>query len=149
MSDAGASVKTAGEEKFADLNVLLALEDDERWIRMYSAMAHRAGYHYVGVKDLDSFIQAYLRERPSIIVMDLILGEADCSAALDFLVRCRCPLPVVLATGFNQAYIGVVEDRYKGTLKFAGRIEKKRNAYQLEDLLRERKVPSAQELMRL
>jgi len=146
MSCSGAA-QGGSSSGLTNLNLLLALDDDPRWLRRYETMARRAEYRFTGASSVAAFAQAYLAERPSLIVIDLILGDADCSSALDFLVRCRSPLPLVISTGFNQAYMQIIAERCKGVLNIVGLVEKKRNVFQIEDLLLDRKIPPVAELI--
>lgn len=145
-ADTGVQQGAAGPAR--GLNVLLVLDDDERWLKMYAAMARQTGYELVTTRDPEQFRQAYLETRPSVIALDLILGYSDCSEILDFLARCRCTTPVLLVSGLNPGFMDVMEKKLAGSgLNILGKIEKKRNAFRIEDILNERKIPSASELL--
>ncbi len=119
-----------------NLNKLLVLEDNEHAGAMILRLAQRAGYRTTCTTTVAEFMLSYVTERPSLIAMDLILGDADCSAAVEFLAKCQNEVPIVLMTGHNASFLDVIgNETARLGQKVLGRVEKRRTLFRLEEIL--------------
>lgn len=125
-----------------NLNVFIAVDDSEQFLSLMGRMAKALGYETLLCRTPEEFKRAYLNSRPTLIAVDVLLGGEDCSEVLDFLARCRCSTPIALVTGYTAEFMSVLENRMKAAgLKLEGKIEKKRNLFALEDLLKRLTIP--------
>ena len=81
----------------------------------YEQLAQEHCFDLVLANTLETFKDAYLRSRPSLIVVNVMMGGEDCGDVLDFLARCRCPAPVVLTTRNYVRTMERMESRMRGT----------------------------------
>ena len=125
-----------------NLNVLLAVDDNEQSLALIGRLANMSCYESVLTSTTETFKAAYLRSRPTLIVIDVLLGGEDCSELLDFLARCRCQTPIALVTGYTAEFMSVLESRMQNVgLTLVAKIEKKRNLFLLDDLLKSLRIP--------
>jgi len=130
-----------------NLNVFLAVDDNEQSLALMGRLAKSRGFEAMLTTTTDDFKRAYLNCRPTLIAVDVLLGGEDCSEVLDFLARCRCATPIVLVTGYTAEFMHVLEGRMRAAgLKLAGKIEKKRTLYELDDLLKWLTIPEIEDL---
>ena len=131
-----------------NLNHLLAVDDNEQSLALIGRLAKGSGYESTLTSTAVDFKAGYLGSRPTLIVMDVLLGGEDCSGLLDFLARCRCQTPIVLVTGYTAEFMSVLESRMQKTgLKLAAKIEKKRSLYLLDDQLKSLRIPEIEDLL--
>ena len=130
-----------------NLNVFLAVDDNEQFLALMGRLAKSRGYETLLCRTPEEFKRAYLNGRPTLIAVDVLLGGEDCSEVLDFLARCRCPTPIALVTGYTIEFMTVLESRMKTAgLRLACKIEKKRNLFALDDLLKTLTIPEIEDI---
>ena len=129
-----------------NLNELLALDDSSEALGLYIRLADAIGYRCNATDSFAKFKAAYLGSRPSLIILDVLIGAADCGEMLDFLARCRCVVPIILISGYSGDYMSQFEGRMKlAGLKLAGKVEKRSDMGHLEVLLRTLWIPEIEE----
>lgn len=125
-----------------NLNELLVVDDNELALNQVRRIAEANGYRAVTASTVQAFKEAYLNSRPTVIVLDAVIGGEDCTVLLDFLARSRCQVPVVLLTGFNGKFLDVLETAARSAgLRLAAKVEKRKSLFLLEDVLRELRIP--------
>lgn len=136
----------AESRHLVNLNELLALDDNAEALGLFGRIADHLGYCYIGAENFPKFKTAYLHSRPSLILLDVVIGAGDCGEVIDFLARCRCVVPIVLVTGYNEDYMALLDGRMKmAGLRLAGKVEKRRDVAQLETLMRNLRIPEVEE----
>lgn len=125
----------------ANLNRLLLLEDDDRSASFLIRLAENKGYRVARACTIAEFKVGYVLERPSLIAMDLILGQEDCTGALRFLEECRNEVPIVLLTGHMRTFLDViVNEAARLNQKIVERVEKRRSLFRFEDVLDQHRI---------
>lgn len=125
-----------------NINEALILDDNPQSLDMMRRLATRCGYSAVGASSIKEFKTVYARSRPTVLILDVVVGEEDCTVALEFLAQCRCATPIVLVTGHAPQFLDVMEGQVRELgLKLAAKIEKRKSIYKLEDLLAELRIP--------
>lgn len=88
----------------------LLLVDDEAGIRnLFTNVAERMGYEVTAVETVDQFLASYKTQRPSIVVMDLMMPRKDGVELLKSLADDECDLPIVLISGSDGDLLGSVQ----------------------------------------
>ena len=125
-----------------NLNCLLVLDDNPEVLALCKRIAESNGYHAVLTDSVASFKEAYLKNRPTLIVIDILINGGDCSDVIDYLARCRCSVPVALMTGHTAEFLDVMEKHLvRSGLKLVAKVQKKRTMYLIEDFLKSLKIP--------
>jgi DNA-binding response OmpR family regulator len=118
-------------------NLLMVVDEQTGSHIHYAQRTQEHGYVAVLVSSLDAFKDAYLRSRPSLIAVNVMIGGEDCGDVLDFLARCRCLAPVVLTTRNSMRTMERMEARMRGTgLRIVARIRKDDDLFALGEVLR-------------
>jgi FixJ family two-component response regulator len=130
-----------------NLNVFLAVDDNEQSLALMGRLARSRGFEASLTRTSEEFKHAYLNSRPTLIAIDVLLGGEDCGEILDFLARCRCSTPIALVTGYTAEFMAVLEARMRASgLKLIGKVEKKRNLFVLDDLLKSLTIPEIEDV---
>lgn len=123
-----------GERDRTNRNLLLVLEDDLAFGRRVSQLAESMGFSVRVVTGSREFREAYLKSAPSILLLDIVLGEDDVCAELDYLAEVRCSVPILLISGHDSRIRQSVSALGRGLL-IADSLDKKtgfrRLAFQL------------------
>ena len=128
-----------------NLNEALILDDNQQSLDTMRRLATRCGYSAVCASSIKEFKTLYALNRPTVLVLDVVIGEDDCTAALEFLAQCRCAMPIVLVTGHAPQFLEIVEGQARELgLKVAAKMEKRKSLYKLEDLLAELRIPEVE-----
>jgi len=100
-------------------NRLLILEDDRSIAEWLRAQAEGQGLIGFIAANKDQFREAFLRLKPSLLILDIILGDEDVIPVIDFLANegCKCPVffpdrlkPGINETGFRKGARQRVDD---------------------------------------
>ena len=88
----------------------LLLVDDEAGIRkLFTNVAERMGYEVTAVETVDQFLASYRTQRPSVVVMDLMMPRKDGVELMKSLADDDCDLPIVLISGSDGDLLGRVQ----------------------------------------
>lgn len=129
----------------ANLNRLLVLDDNPQVLAMVCRIGERLGFSASAASSLRDFRTRYVAERPTAIILDVVLNDVDCTGALEFLAACRNEAPIVLMTGHTAGFLDVIQNQAaKFGQRIAGCVEKRRTLYQLEDLLTSIRIPDVE-----
>lgn len=118
---------------------VLVVDDDAASRNLVYGIGERSGCAVEGCGSVDEFKRLGSTEPYSLIILDLVLGEKVSSdAVLDILEAYHTNVPLVLVTGYVAGFLDVMETcaRLRG-LKVIAKIEKRRNLFKLENLLRD------------
>ena len=117
-------------------NYALILDDDEAACGLMARMAAAAGFDVQIAMDRPQFIEKYMYCAPTIVVLDLFLGNEDVLPVFDFLKHQLYRGPVILVTGYNLRELAEITTQARGAgLMVVGAIQKNRNFQQLQQLL--------------
>jgi hypothetical protein len=107
-------------------NRLLILEDNKTVAQLLRYQAEAKGMIVFIAANKEQFRQAFLRLRPSMLVLDIMLGDEDVLPVIDFLVGEGCKCPIFFLTGQNQETMQAVSERARANgLMMVGAFEKK------------------------
>ncbi|MFZ9195263.1 MAG: hypothetical protein ACO271_03830 [Burkholderiales bacterium] len=81
------------ETPFLD-NSLLILEDDKAVAGMLIGQAEQRGADRLHCYNNERLRETYLRPKPSVLILDIVLGDEDANQVVDFLGSegCKCPV---------------------------------------------------------
>jgi CheY-like chemotaxis protein len=107
-------------------NRLLILEDNKTVAQLLRYQAEAKGMIAFIAANKEQFRQAFLRLRPSMLMLDIMLGDDDVLPVIDFLVAEGCKCPVFFLTGQNHEILQAVSERARANgLMMVGAFEKK------------------------
>lgn len=107
-------------------NRLLILEDDRAVAELLLAQAEAQGLIGFIAANKDQFREAFLRLKPSVLVLDIFLGDEDVIPVIDFLANEGCKCPVFFLTGSKHELMKRVSDKARASgLMMVGAFEKK------------------------
>ncbi len=83
------------------LGKILVIEDEERIVTLVRAYLERAGYRVLSAYDGKSGLELFHRERPSLVILDLMLPEVD---GLDIArqIRQESDVPLIMLTARTE-----------------------------------------------
>lgn len=107
-------------------NNVLVLDDNEEVLSIITRIAGNAGYGALGVSVAEDFKKKFQSVAPSVVILDVVLGEEDVLSVIEFLGKQRYPGAVFLISGYDQRILKAVaqEARDRG-LHVAGTVEKR------------------------
>jgi two-component system alkaline phosphatase synthesis response regulator PhoP len=79
---------------------ILVVDDDKQIVRLVQSYLERAGYHVLTAYDGETALHAIRRERPDLVVLDLMLPNRD-GWEITRLIRAEpslAPLPIIMLT---------------------------------------------------
>lgn len=107
-------------------NRLLILEDNKTVAQLLRYQAEAMGMIAFIAANKEQFRQAFLQIRPSVLMLDIMLGDEDVLPVIDFLVGEGCKCPVFFLSGSNQEVLRTVSERARANgLMIVGAFEKK------------------------
>lgn len=117
-------------------NHVLVLDDNTDILTTVRRIAVRAGYAVTTVDRTDSFVEKFKAEKPSMVILDIVLGSQDVMSVIDFLGKEQFAAPVVLMSGYDHRMLRAVAEvaRDRG-LRIAGSVEKGAGLERLAPLL--------------
>lgn len=122
----------------SDGNCLLVLDDDEQIIAMIRRIAARAGCNVIATTSKVKFLQYLAEFSPNMVLIDVFLGDGDCTALLDELAIRQGikPFRLYFMSGMGSSALMLIERiaREKG-VKVHQVIFRKRDLYRLEEML--------------
>ncbi len=78
----------------------LLLVDDEAGIRnFFTNVAGRLGFEVTAVESVDQFLASYRAQKPSLMVMDLMMPSKDGVELMGVLADDGCDVPIYLISG--------------------------------------------------
>lgn len=80
---------------------VLILEDERDCAAMVEKEVAAAGASGIIVASIPQFAEAYITFEPDLLVLDVLLGNQDCGAAIDFLAGRGCRVPLVFLSGLD------------------------------------------------
>lgn len=83
-------------------NLLLAVDDERDFLDLVAQLAENVGYQVVAADNPDSFRQAMVDHRPSLVLLDLQIPGMDGVEALRALARQGTQAGVILMSGLDQ-----------------------------------------------
>lgn len=119
-----------------DLPRLLLIDDEPALADYMAAAASMTGFEPIIAAEQKSFVEAFGRARPEVVVLDLGMPNTDGVEYLRFLAEHDFTGPVLIVSGFDRR---VLESAFRlGTelgLRMAGPLEKPVRLDDLESLL--------------
>ena len=123
-------------------NQALILDDNPQSLNLLRRVARGAGYLAVTCGSIEEFKNAYVTAHPTLVVLDLIIGEEDCAALFEFLAKVHCKTPIVLVTGHMAGFLDSMEMLARSLgLEVLAKVEKRKTLFKLEDCLIARHIP--------
>lgn len=107
-------------------NRLLVLEDDKAIAEILIDQAEDNGLIGFTAANKEQFRATYLRLKPSVLILDIVLGDEDVIPVIDFLGSEGCKCPVFFLTGHNNELLQLVSEKARSSgLMVVGAFEKK------------------------
>ena len=107
-------------------NRLLILEDDKAIAEMLLGQAEDRGLIGFIASNKEKFRETFLRLKPSVLILDIVLGDEDVNPVIDFLGGEGCKCPVFFLTGYNHELLFKVSEKARSSgLMVVGAFEKK------------------------
>lgn len=117
---------------------LLVLDDDEQIVAMIRRIAARAGCNVMATTSKAKFLQCLEEFQPTIVLVDVFLGDSDCTALLDALAsqQAKRPFRLFFMSGMGESALMLIGRiaRDRG-IRVNQLIYRKRDLFKLEDLL--------------
>lgn len=95
---------------------LLVLEDDPAFGRQVLQVAEQAGFPAWLASSIAEFRKAYELVAPTVLVMDIVIGEEDICPLLDELVGAHCAVPIILLSSYDTRLRHFVASLGRGLL---------------------------------
>ena len=85
-------------------NRLLIVDDEPKFASLVRKVAEPLGYDVEIVTHGRDFMEAYRRNPPHTIVLDMVMPEIDGNELILWLVGERCEAHIIIITGFSPQY---------------------------------------------
>ena len=107
-------------------NRLLILDDDKSVADLLQRKAETKGLIAFTVHNLDRFREEYFRLKPSLLILDVILGDDDVLPVIEFLGKVHDKCPIFFLSGYHQLMMRRVAANARGNgLMIVGAFQKK------------------------
>jgi|GEM_PF-2019394 len=107
-------------------NRLLILEDDKAMAKHLLQQAEAKRLICAIAYTNQRFVEMYWRIKPTLLILDIMLGDDDVLPTVDFLSRVGCKCPILFLTGYNHLLLKKVSEKARaGGLMIVGAFEKK------------------------
>jgi CheY-like chemotaxis protein len=83
---------------------LLIVDDEPRFASFVARVAEPLGYDVEVTNHGRDFQAAYLRKRPAIVVIDMVMPDIDGNELILWLVEQRCAADIIIITGYHPDY---------------------------------------------
>jgi CheY-like chemotaxis protein len=83
---------------------LLIVDDEPRFAAFVARVAEPLGYDVEVTNHGRDFQAAYLRKRPDIVVIDMVMPDIDGNELILWLVEQRCAADIIIITGYHPDY---------------------------------------------
>jgi len=88
---------------------LLILDDDPLMVNIVVHVGETAGFSVYPTTTCLGFQKEWIKNNPSVIVMDLVMPDMDGLELLTWLSVQKISAPVILMSGYDGKYLGVAE----------------------------------------
>jgi DNA-binding response OmpR family regulator len=127
-------------------NRVLVLDDNPATAAASVRVARDCGYQAMAAASATAFYAEYVNWVPTLLVLDVVLGDTDVCEVLDFLGRNHCTIPIVLISGYDYRILHSVAKLARGRgLHVADVIEKAGAGDRLQAVLRAHAVGAAEQ----
>lgn len=100
----------SGEEWQADTgNRVLALDDSREVLALVMHVARKVGYLARGAHTVEEFTRVYAEFKPTLVLLDIVIGEDDAMPVLDFIGAQPGNVPIILMSGHDGRIMGSVQ----------------------------------------
>lgn len=107
-------------------NRVLILEDDKAIAEILLDHAEDRGLIGFIAANKEQFREVYRRLKPSLLILDIVLGDEDVLPVIEFLGNETCKCPVFFLTGYNHELLFEVSEKARSSgLMVVGAYEKK------------------------
>jgi CheY-like chemotaxis protein len=83
---------------------VLIVDDEPRFAAFVARVAEPLGYEVEVTNHGRDFQAAYLRKRPDIVVIDMVMPDIDGNELILWLVEQRCAADIIIITGYHPDY---------------------------------------------
>ena len=83
---------------------LLIVDDEPRFGAFVERVAAPLGYEVETTTHGRDFQSAYQRQRPDVVVIDMVMPDIDGNELVLWLVEQRCAADIIIITGYNPDY---------------------------------------------
>ena len=87
-----------------DRKRLLIVDDEPRFAAFVERVAEPLGYDVEITNHGRDFQSAYQRDRPDIVVIDMVMPDIDGNELVLWLVEQRCAADIIIITGYHPDY---------------------------------------------
>ena len=87
-----------------DRKRLLIVDDEPRFAAFVGRVAEPLGYDVEITNHGRDFQSAYKRDRPDIVVIDMVMPDIDGNELVLWLVEQRCAADIIIITGYHPDY---------------------------------------------
>lgn len=84
---------------------LLIVDDEPQICDYIKAVAERMGFDVEVTSAGEDFLEAYDREKPSLICLDMVMPKIDGLQLLNELIERDCQTPVLIISGYNRLFM--------------------------------------------
>lgn len=95
-------------------NSVLVLDDNPHVCSTVMRVAKACGYKVEAVTSPNEFFSRYAQQRPTLLVLDVVIGDGDVCEVLDFLGREGNTAPLILMSGHDYRILHAVAKLAKG-----------------------------------
>ncbi len=83
---------------------LLIVDDEPKFSAFVGKVARPLGFNVEITNHGRDFMEAYARERPDVVVIDMVMPEIDGNELVLWLVQQGCTADIIIITGFSPQY---------------------------------------------
>jgi DNA-binding response OmpR family regulator len=118
-------------------NRVLALDDSREVLALVMHVASKIGYVTRGAHTVGEFTRLFAEFRPTLVLLDIVIGEDDAMPVLDFIGAQPGNVPIILMSGHDGRIMGSVQVLAQARgLKIVGAVRKQIGFEKFEALLR-------------
>jgi DNA-binding response OmpR family regulator len=88
---------------------LIIIEDDEIFGGLLSEVATFAGFEASVVSNTQQFSEAYAKQIPDLLTLDISMPDADGFEMIDELVKLECQSKIIIVSGHDEAIMKSAE----------------------------------------
>ncbi len=84
---------------------LLVIDDEPDIGQFIGTVAEGLGYQVTITTDAQAFIDAYNSEKPSVVVVDVVMPDIDGVELVKYLAQSGCDARVLVISGYTERYL--------------------------------------------
>jgi CheY-like chemotaxis protein len=89
---------------------LLIVDDEADFAEYVGKVGEKLGLNVTVTSTAMDFMGAYKKNRPDIVVLDMVMPGVDGVELIGWLAQQNCTARIIIVTGFNPRYVELAED---------------------------------------